>query len=285
MGTKIEYVDTTHLYASKYIRNSKAIGVLWAIFTICYAIIGIVAFVTPEWIGDPDNDGAGRLGLWQQCQRDEIFDNCRRRWESIFTVPTFSFQLSTFFMLGAIALALLTIFFLVCLLFMKSTRVFHLCGWLQILSALCMIVACAAFPFGWNSDDFRKICGPEANRFELGLCGIRWAYPLAIIGCIDGMVLATLAFILATRHVRLQPDPIYQNSLYKGWFDMDFYGLYSKFRITLFTGEINNAYLTDAISLAGSRKSNPRITGLNLQPILLVAPPNEDSISQFSRYH
>jgi len=148
-----------------------------------------------------------------------------------------------------------------------------------------MIVACAAFPFGWNSDDFRKICGPEANRFELGLCGIRWAYPLAIIGCIDGVVLATLAFILATRHVRLQPDPIYQNSLYKGGLrDTSFpmtkstYGLF-------FTGEINNAYLTDAISLAGSRKSNPRITGLNLQPILLVAPPNEDSISQFSRYH
>lgn len=85
-----------------------------------------------------------------------------------------------------------------------------------ILTALCMVVACAAFPFGWNSDDFRKICGPEANRFELGLCGIRWAYPLAIIGCVDGVVLATLAFILATRHVRLQPDPIYQNSLYKG---------------------------------------------------------------------
>lgn len=51
MGTKIEYVDTTHLYASKYIRNSKAIGVLWAIFTICYAIIGIVAFVTPGECG------------------------------------------------------------------------------------------------------------------------------------------------------------------------------------------------------------------------------------------
>lgn len=79
-----------------------------------------------------------------------------------------------------------------------------------------MIVACGAFPFGWNSDDFRKVCGPDANRFELGLCSIRWAYPLAIIGCIDGVVLATLAFILATRHVRLQPDPMYQNSLFKG---------------------------------------------------------------------
>lgn len=45
-----------------------------------------------------------------------------------------------------------------------------------------MIVGCVAFPFGWNSNEFRKICGPESNRFDLGLCGIRWAYPLAIIG-------------------------------------------------------------------------------------------------------
>lgn len=125
-----------------------------------------------------------------------------------------------------------------------------------------MIVGCVAFPFGWNSNDFRKICGPESNRFELGLCGIRWAYPLAIIGnyqniikitsihiysmfilfsfsihslslflldaciklifaltgCIDACILATLAFILATRHVRLQPEPMYQNSMFKGKF-------------------------------------------------------------------
>lgn len=261
MGTKIEYVDTSQLYATKYIRNSKAIAVLWAIFTICYAIIGIVAFVTPEWVGDPDNESAGRLGLWQVCQREEIFNNCQRRWEDIIAVPAFSFQLATIFMAVSVVTALLTICFLVFMIFMKSTRVFHICGWMQILSAICMIVSCVAFPFGWNSDEFRKICGPEANRFELGLCGIRWAYPLAIIGCIDGLVLSTLAFILATRHVRLQPDPLYQNSLYKG--------------------EINNAYITDAVSLAGSRKS------LNLQPILLVAPPHhmnngDDSISQFS---
>lgn len=122
-----------------------------------------------------------------------------------------------------------------------------------------MIVACAAFPFGWNSDDFRKICGPEANRFELGLCGIRWAYPLAIIGCIDGVVLATLAFILATRHVRLQPDPIYQNSLYKGRYDAITSPKHVGTKVfpLCILGEINNAYLTDAISLAGSRKSNP----------------------------
>lgn len=47
MGTKIEYVESSHLYATNYIRNSKAIAVLWAIFTICYAIISTVAFLTP----------------------------------------------------------------------------------------------------------------------------------------------------------------------------------------------------------------------------------------------
>ncbi|ETN66189.1 hypothetical protein AND_002032 [Anopheles darlingi] len=112
------------------------------------------------------------------------------------------------------------------------------------LTALCMVIACVSFPFGWNSDEFRKVCGPESNRFEVGLCSMRWAYPLAIIACIDGFILATLSFILATRHVRLQPEPQYQSR------------------------EINNAYVTDAVSIAGSRKS------LNLQPVLLVAPPH-----------
>lgn len=51
----------------------------------------------------------------------------------------------------------------------------------------------------------------------------------------------------------------------------------------MYKGEVNNAYITDVASLAGSgsRKS------LNLKPVLLVAPPHmqtvqEDSISQFS---
>lgn len=49
--------------------------------------------------------------------------------------------------------------------------------------AISMIVACLAFPFGFNSDEFRKICGPQSNRFEIGdLCSVRWAYALAIIG-------------------------------------------------------------------------------------------------------
>lgn len=41
-------------------------------------------------------------------------------------------------------------------------------------------------------------------------------------------------------------------------------------------GDVNNVYLPDAVSIAGSRKS------LNLQPVLLVGPAGEDCNSQFS---
>ncbi|XP_055688454.1 LHFPL tetraspan subfamily member 3 protein isoform X2 [Lutzomyia longipalpis] len=255
MGTKIEYVDSSHMYATNYIRNSKAIAVLWAIFTICYAIISVVAFVTPEWVGDLDGDNSGRLGLWQVCTKDDVTENCQGHLDDVMSLPSLAFQVATIFVGLSVVTSLLTICSLILMFFMRSTTVFHICGWMQMLSAICMIIGCLAYPFGWNSDDFRKVCGPESNRFEPGLCGIRWAYPLAIIGCVDGIILATLAFILATRHVRLQPEPMYQSSMYK-----------------------------DVASIAGSRKS------LNLQPVLLVAPPHhmgggqhgDDTISQFS---
>lgn len=79
-----------------------------------------------------------------------------------------------------------------------------------------MIAGCACFPAGWAEESVRRVCG-HSDKYELGNCGIRWAYLLAAIGCLDAIILATLAFILATRHIRLQPDPHYAPaSLFKG---------------------------------------------------------------------
>lgn len=79
-----------------------------------------------------------------------------------------------------------------------------------------MIAGCACFPAGWSEDEVRRVCG-TSDSYILGDCGIRWAYLLAVIGTLDAIILSTLAFILATRHVRLQPDPHYSTaSLYKG---------------------------------------------------------------------
>nr|CAD7567394.1 unnamed protein product [Timema californicum] len=117
------------------------------------------------------------------------------------------------------------------------------------VSAVCLIVGVVTYPAGWDSPEVKRTCGTAAGRYELGECGLRWAYLLAVIGCLDAVILSALAFILATRHVRLQAEPGYpaNGSLYKG--------------------EVNNGFVGDAQSVAGSRKS------LNLHPVLLMPQP------------
>lgn len=74
------------------------------------------------------------------------------------------------------------------------------------------------YPLGWNLDIIRKTCGSLSDMYNAGDCKIGWAYYLAVISCLDALVLATLAFILAARHIKLQPEPLYgtNGSLYKG---------------------------------------------------------------------
>ncbi|XP_059045963.1 tektin-4-like [Achroia grisella] len=133
MGSKIEYVDSSHLYATNYVRNSKAIGVLWAIFTICYAIIAVVAFVTPEWIGDLETEYPRKFGLWQICKADEVED-CKGRLDDFLSINGLVFKIATVLVGIAVALALFTICAMLLFFFCQSTTVFHICAWLQLLS-------------------------------------------------------------------------------------------------------------------------------------------------------
>lgn len=74
-----------------------------------------------------------------------------------------------------------------------------------------------SFPVGWGGDEVRAVCGSNAEAFVLGDCGLRWACLLAVIGLLDALILASLAFILSSRHIKLQSGgPIHNGTLYKG---------------------------------------------------------------------
>ena len=80
-----------------------------------------------------------------------------------------------------------------------------------------MLIGVLIFPAGWDAPIIKEVCGKEADNYEPGQCGIRWAYILAIIGVIDCSVLSILAFILGTRYVKMLPDQYIPNgSVYKG---------------------------------------------------------------------
>ena len=44
-GGEMRYRESSHYYSTKFMRNSKAVGVLWGILSVCYAIIAIVVFM------------------------------------------------------------------------------------------------------------------------------------------------------------------------------------------------------------------------------------------------
>lgn len=62
------------------------------------------------------------------------------------------------------------------------------------------------FPAGLDAPEVKLTCGPQADRWFLGSCTIRWAYVLAIIGVLDGAVLAVLGFVLGSRHLKLSDE-------------------------------------------------------------------------------
>ncbi|KAG8222787.1 hypothetical protein J437_LFUL006779, partial [Ladona fulva] len=163
MGSKVEYVEAHQMYATNYVRNSKAIGVLWGIFSICYAIISVVALVTPEWIGDTgytyggslqlQNQQPGRFGLWTYCSFSSgkslgggglvEEEECRGVISDVVSssapsadIPPLpaAFRAATILVAISVLLALITLVAFLLFFFLSPPSVFKACAWMQLLS-------------------------------------------------------------------------------------------------------------------------------------------------------
>jgi len=82
---------------------------------------------------------------------------------------------------------------------------------LQLYSNVCVYVsgiflflACIIYPSGWDNEKLADICGPESGPYAMGKCNIRWAYILAILGIFDALILAILAFFLASKRAKIE---------------------------------------------------------------------------------
>jgi len=215
-----------------YIRNSRAIAVLWCVFTICFAIINIVVFLHP-WLGDTDaTKNEGYFGLYEACRFETstyqvvgaVLNNrtdtrliCEGAWNSISSALN---PYSTVF-IGVSCLANLTCIavFLVLFLFVNPLIVFNVCAILQLISTICMIIGCVVYPYNWGKKIITDICETSSSYFS-GKCHIRWAYILAIIGIFDVLFLCILAFVLARRQATDFPEgPIIQEQMDNDGFD------------------------------------------------------------------
>lgn len=209
--TDINYLNLQ----TNYIK-SRSIGVLWAVFSMSFAIINVIVFVQPQWLGDTElSRGTGYFGLWKSCRllQDGQDLLCQGKLNDLSSIQITAFKVATIFVALSTLMILLCIIFMLLFFFAHPCTVFQICGWLQFICGICLVSGVLIFPAGWDSPLVKEVCGSDAGSYSVGQCSIRWAYILAIIGVVDVFVLSILAFSLGTRHTKLLPDQYMQQAI------------------------------------------------------------------------
>ncbi|XP_070558279.1 LHFPL tetraspan subfamily member 5 protein-like isoform X2 [Ptychodera flava] len=210
--------DAALIYHTNYIRNSRAVGVLWGIFTICYAIIAVVVFIQPYWIGDTLNTAAtGHFGLYGHCVGYGISGDTVCTTEPFFSGERSGYWIAATVFVGISTLLVLTsICCMLLFFFVNTARVYKVCAWQQVVAAILLVIGILLYPAGWDGQHVENVC--SSSSYNLGNCEMRWAFILAIIGVFDAGILGILAFILASRQDKLLPEHVYHPEMhgYKG---------------------------------------------------------------------
>lgn len=139
-STDPSLTDINYLNLQTNYIKSRSIGVLWSVFTMSFAIINVIVFVQPQWLGDTElSKGTGYFGLWKSCRllQDGQDLLCQGKLNDLSTILTPAFKVSTIFVALSTFLILLCILAMLLFFFAHSSTVFHICGWLQFSCGKC----------------------------------------------------------------------------------------------------------------------------------------------------
>uniref|UniRef100_A0A8C2B062 LHFPL tetraspan subfamily member 5a n=1 Tax=Cyprinus carpio TaxID=7962 RepID=A0A8C2B062_CYPCA len=164
--------EAAKIYHTNYVRNARAVGVLWTIFTICFAIICVVVFIQPYWIGDSvDTPQSGYFGLFYYCIGNPITEEL-----------VCAFKTAMFFVGISLRLIVGTTVSYSLFFFCNSGSVHKICAWMQLAAGYELYGhKLYIYPDGWDSEEGKWMCGQQTHKYTLGNCTVRWAYILVII--------------------------------------------------------------------------------------------------------
>ncbi|KAJ6666331.1 hypothetical protein lerEdw1_000604 [Lerista edwardsae] len=136
-GALLPAQEAAKLYHTNYVRNSRAIGVLWAIFTICFAIVNVVCFFQPYWIGDGvDTPQAGYFGLFHFCTGSGFSRelDCQGSFTDFSSLSSGAFKAASFFIGLSMVLIIACIVCFILFFFCNTATVYKICAWMQLTS-------------------------------------------------------------------------------------------------------------------------------------------------------
>lgn len=129
--------EAAKIYHTNYVRNSRAIGVMWAVFTICFVIITMVVFIQPFWIGDSVNTPqAGYFGLFHYCIGNALTSElvCKGSVLDFGSIPSPAFRTAMFFVGTSMLLIVATMVCFSLFYFCNAGNVYKICAWMQLAS-------------------------------------------------------------------------------------------------------------------------------------------------------
>uniref|UniRef100_A0A3P8YSU7 LHFPL tetraspan subfamily member 4b n=1 Tax=Esox lucius TaxID=8010 RepID=A0A3P8YSU7_ESOLU len=205
--------EVARLYQTEFVRSARAVGMLWAVCSLCFAIIEVVILVQPSWVGTRNIQYQGRgpvpktgtLGLFEVCvESDRLVPECRGSLSTLTPLP--AFHSPAVLVCMSLTMVWASVGCLCLFRFCNAATVYKICAWLQLTAGFCLVLACMLFPDSWDCADMRDLCGERVTSFSPGNCSIHWAFVLALLGVLDAAILATLAFVLGNRQDALLPE-------------------------------------------------------------------------------
>lgn len=177
---------------------------LWTLLSIVVAFAELIAFMSPEWLvgkaksinsASVDNRTGGSsepyrptLGIYGRCIKLASY------WRETLCGPyaeNFNEIASGFWQATAIFLAIGILFlcavafvsvFTMCVQSIMKKSIFNVCGLIQGIAGLFLILGLMLYPAGWGCQKAEDYCGPEASPYKLGECSLGWAFYTAIGG-------------------------------------------------------------------------------------------------------
>ncbi|TKS78285.1 Lipoma HMGIC fusion partner-like 2 protein [Collichthys lucidus] len=185
---------------------------LWTLLSIVVAFAELIAFMSPDWLlGYPRSDasasGAGvdsgeyrpSLGLYSRCLRigsRGVGVSCGPYAGTFGEVASGFWQAAMLFLAaGTLVLggvACISIFSL-CFQSILKKSLFNICGLLQAIAGLLLMVGLMLYPAGWGSEKVIQYCGTNALPFRPAMCSLGWAFYAAIGGTLASFLCAVLS--------------------------------------------------------------------------------------------
>lgn len=130
--------EAAKIYHTNYVRNARAVGALWTVFTITFAVLTVVVFIQPYWIGDSvHTPQAGYFGLFHYCVGNALTSEliCKGSALDFGSIPSGAFKTAMFFVGISVLLVVGSIVCFSLFFFCSAGSVYKICAWMQLASS------------------------------------------------------------------------------------------------------------------------------------------------------